>query len=154
MILVAKLLPFLVVDLTHPLDLQPQMSLFGFWQRFCIFNFLSPLRMSSLHPFIGSERLFPKYKQVFLFMYFCMDHTCLLFTCMPYLPFRLDISKRLIIIVKKRGRDWLSCSGYFVCVCMCARITRQRERERARKQSYVYDQLFLNKLQRVGLNTN
>ena len=42
---------------------------------------------------------------------------------------RIKIILRLVIIVMKRGREWLKCSGYSTCVCVCARITRQRERE-------------------------
>ena len=42
---------------------------------------------------------------------------------------------RSMCTVKKRGREWLRCSGYSVC----ARITRQRERERERprRQRYI-----------------
>ena len=70
---------------------------------------------------------------------FCFFHCSLLETL-----FQLS---RLVyyIAVRKRGREWLRCSGYSVCVCVCAHITRhthrERERERARKQSYIYDQL-------------
>ena len=34
------------------------------------------------------------------------------------------------VIVTKRGREWLKCSGDSVCMCVCTYYERERERER------------------------
>ena len=54
--------------------------------------------VNSLHPFIGFQRLSPKYKWVFLFLYFCMRHTCFLLLACPTFPFWHDVSKMVIIM--------------------------------------------------------
>ena len=53
--------------------------------------------------------------------------------------------------VKKRGREWLKCSGDFVYLCV---YTYYETKGETLRQSYEYFQLDKDKLQGVGLSTN